>query len=224
MVRQVRIAESTVVPDIHLPLAHFNQETTVVATVPTEVRPPEFGAPATIAERVIDNAPLRTNHYEDVLPLLPKRRARSGWPGQRGRRARASGHRPPQRRAVRGSGERQSGRDRPAGRRGVGAGDPGRVPGRVRQIHRRRDRRQQPVGQRRTPVQLQQLHSPSASRRRRNPGHRGVGTQHGPSWPHRQGPCLVRRGVRLPVREDAGRHARGHAGSTAARPHVVHSD
>lgn len=69
--RQITVTAALQVEDLVLALGHFAQETTVVATVPTEIQPRQFGAPATIAEKVIENAPLRTNRYDDVLPLLP---------------------------------------------------------------------------------------------------------------------------------------------------------
>ena len=37
-------------------------------------QPRQFGAPATLSEKVIDNAPLRTNRYDDLLPLWAEAR------------------------------------------------------------------------------------------------------------------------------------------------------
>ena len=72
VVRSIHVGnEPLTVPDLVMGLAAFTQETTVVASLPTELQPAQFGAPSTIAEKVIDNAPLRSNRYEDLLPLLP---------------------------------------------------------------------------------------------------------------------------------------------------------
>jgi hypothetical protein len=71
--RVVAASASLTVPDLVMALAPFSAETTVVAALPTatELQPRQFGAPATIAEQVFDNAPLRSSRYDDMLPLLP---------------------------------------------------------------------------------------------------------------------------------------------------------
>ncbi len=68
---EFRVAGPLVLPDLVLTIGGYAEETTVVATLPTEVQAPDFGAPATIAEEVFDNAPTRNDRYDDVLPLLP---------------------------------------------------------------------------------------------------------------------------------------------------------
>jgi hypothetical protein len=69
--RELRVVAPTVLPDIVMAVAEFSTETTVVATLPTEVQPSQFGAPATIAAQVIENAPAHTHSYQDMLPLVP---------------------------------------------------------------------------------------------------------------------------------------------------------
>lgn len=69
--REIVAEAPVVVPDVVLGLAAFTQETTVVGTTPTEIQPRQYGEPATLTDKVIDNAPLKTNRYDDVLPLLP---------------------------------------------------------------------------------------------------------------------------------------------------------
>lgn len=71
LARDFRVAGPATLPDLVMGIAHLAETTTVVASVPTEVQPRQFGAPAVIAEKLIDNAPLRTNRYDDMLPLLP---------------------------------------------------------------------------------------------------------------------------------------------------------
>jgi len=67
----VRAAESVTLPDLVLSVGAFTEETTVIATVPTEVQAKEYGGAATLAQEVIHNAPTRNDRYDDVLPLLP---------------------------------------------------------------------------------------------------------------------------------------------------------
>ncbi len=69
--REVRVAGPLTLDDVVLTLATFSQETTVVASMPTELQPKSFGAPLTLAEHVIAEAPMRSGRYDDVLPLLP---------------------------------------------------------------------------------------------------------------------------------------------------------
>jgi hypothetical protein len=71
LARDIRADGPISLPDLVMAVARLATETTVVAAAPTEVQPRQFGAPATIAEQVIDNAPRRNNRYDDVLPLLP---------------------------------------------------------------------------------------------------------------------------------------------------------
>ena len=65
------VAAAHTIPDIVLSISRFAEETTVVAILETEVQPRSFAAPATLATKVIDNAPVKSNRYEDVLPLVP---------------------------------------------------------------------------------------------------------------------------------------------------------
>lgn len=58
-------------PDVVLRIASFTEQTTVVGSTPTDVQPREFGAPVALTTTVIEVAPLRTNRYDDVLPLVP---------------------------------------------------------------------------------------------------------------------------------------------------------
>ena len=67
----VRVDGPLSLPDLVMVIAHHAEATTVVATALTEVQPRQFGAPATIAEQIINNAPRQNNRYDDVLPLLP---------------------------------------------------------------------------------------------------------------------------------------------------------
>jgi hypothetical protein len=104
--REVRVDAAATLQDLVLSLGHFAQETTVVAELPTEIQPRQFGAPATISEKVIDNAPLRTNRYDDLLPLLPNVVRGARRPGQRGGRACPAGRGVVERGAGHGRGER----------------------------------------------------------------------------------------------------------------------
>ena len=70
-VRDLLVSGPMTLPDLVLKLGGYAEETTVVATLPTEVQASDFGAPSTIAEEVFDNAPSRSDRYDDVLPLLP---------------------------------------------------------------------------------------------------------------------------------------------------------
>lgn len=68
---EVKASEATTIPELVLALASFTEQTVVVGEAPVEIRPAAFGAPATVNEKVIENAPLPSNSYADVLPLLP---------------------------------------------------------------------------------------------------------------------------------------------------------
>jgi outer membrane receptor protein involved in Fe transport len=62
---------SATMPDVVLRIASFTEQTTVVGVTPTDVQPREFGAPVALTTTVIEIAPMRTNRYDDVLPLVP---------------------------------------------------------------------------------------------------------------------------------------------------------
>jgi hypothetical protein len=142
----VQASSSVHLPDVVMTLAPMTTQTTVVASPPSEVQPTQFGAPSTISDKVIENAPLRSNRYEDSLPLLPNVvRGPDGLVSVAGARA-------PQglvlvNGIVRlGPGERQPARAGPAGRAPVGASHHHRLPRRCRPDDGRRDHHQYAQG------------------------------------------------------------------------------
>ncbi len=67
----VDVGANPVTQDVTLAMAALTEEVTVTGAAPSVIGSLDTSKPATVSHTVIDNAPMPTSRYTDVLPLLP---------------------------------------------------------------------------------------------------------------------------------------------------------